>query len=428
MNAKKLNIAIFGLGYVGLPLALEFGKKFNTIGFDINKTRVSELKLKIDTNLLSKREDFIKSKKLSFSSNVENLNNSNIFIITVPTPVSKNNKPDLKYLRSASKIVGSLLKKRNFVIYESTVYPGLTEEECVPILEKVSKLKINKDFFVGYSPERISPGDNKGLKDISKIVSGSNEYAARFVYNLYKKIIKAEVFKAKSIKIAEAAKVIENAQRDINISFMNEISLIFSKLEINTQDVLEAASTKWNFLKFKPGLVGGHCISVDPYYLTYKAKKVGYTPQVILSGRKINENMGHYISNLLLKKLKKNYLNISKIKIGIMGVTFKENCNDLRGSKVIDIIKDLKKSGAEVLIYDPIVKNREFNKYLPDIKIKKITKKVDALIIAVSHKEFLKLKISDLKNILRNKNSILMDVKSIFRDDKIKNSFDYWSL
>ena len=428
MNDKKINIAILGLGYVGLPLALEFGKKFNTIGFDINKTRVSELKLKTDKNLLSKREDFIKSKKLSFSSNFKNLNNSNIFIITVPTPVSKNNKPDLKYLRSASKIVGCLLKTHNFVIYESTVYPGLTEEECVPILEKVSKLKINKDFFVGYSPERISPGDNKRLKDISKIVSGSNEYAATFVYNLYKKIIKAEIFKAKSIKIAEAAKVIENAQRDINISFMNEISLIFSKLKINTQDVLEAASTKWNFLQFKPGLVGGHCISVDPYYLTYKAKKVGYSPQVILSGRKINENMGHYISNLLLKKLKKNYFNLSKIKIGIMGVTFKENCNDLRGSKVIDIIKDLKKSGAEVLIYDPIVKNTEFNKYLPDIKIKKITTKVDALIIAVAHKEFLKLNISDLKNILRNKNSILMDVKSIFRDDKIKNSFDYWSL
>ena len=427
-NILHNKIAIIGLGYVGLPLALAFGEKFNTTGFDINKNRIKELKNKNDSNLLSKRQSFYKSKKLKFSSNPQDLRNSNIFIITVPTPVKKNKKPDLSYLYSASKIVANNLKKSDLVIYESTVYPGLTEEECVPLLEKYSNLEFNKDFFVGYSPERISPGDNKDLANISKVVSGSNSKITNEVYNLYKKIIKAKVYKATSIIVAEASKVIENAQRDINISFMNEISLICSRLGINTSEVLEAANTKWNFLNFKPGLVGGHCISVDPYYLTYKAKKLKYSPKVILSGRNINDKMGYYVASTLLKKLKKNNLKFSQCLVGILGVTFKENCNDLRGSKVLDIIKTLQKVKVKLQVYDPIVSVKDFNKYYPNLKIKKIHNKLDALIVAVSHKEFLKLNYTKIKNMLKNENSIVMDVKSIFNDKRIKNKFDYWSL
>ena len=426
MNHNK--IAIIGLGYVGLPLALEFGKKINTIGFDINKYRIQDLIKKKDTNLLSSKKSFNQAKKLKFSSNQNSLANVNIFIITVPTPIKKNKKPDLSYLLSASKMVAHNLKKNNLVIYESTVYPGLTEEECIPILEKYSNLIFNKDFYVGYSPERISPGDGKNLKNISKVVSGGNSRTTNFVYNLYKKIINAKVYKAKSIKVAEASKVIENSQRDINISFMNEISLICSKLKINTLEVLEAANTKWNFLNFKPGLVGGHCISVDPYYLTYKAKKLKYSPKVILSGRKINDKMGYYVANILLKKLKKNNLKFSESTVGILGVTFKENCNDLRGSKVLDIIKVLQRAKIKIQVYDPIVSIKDFNKYYPSLKIKKINKKLDALIIAVSHKEFFKLNYIKIKKILKNKNSIVMDIKSIFNDKRIKNKFDYWSL
>jgi UDP-N-acetyl-D-galactosamine dehydrogenase len=421
-------IAIIGLGYVGLPLALAFGEKYETIGFDINKNRINELKNKKDINLLSKKEFFYKSKKLKFSSNSKDLKECNIFIVTVPTPVKRNKQPDLSFLYSASKIVADNLKKKDLVIYESTVYPGLTEEECVPVLEKNSNLEFNKDFFVGYSPERISPGESKKIKNISKIVSGSNPQTTNAVYNLYKKIIKAKVYKATSIKVAEASKVIENAQRDINISFMNEISLICSKLKINTSEVLKAANTKWNFLNFKPGLVGGHCISVDPYYLTYKAKKLKYSPKVILSGRNINDKMGYYVASILLKKLKKNNLKFSQCIVGILGVTFKENCNDLRGSKVLDIIKALQKAKVKLRVYDPIVSIKDFNKYYPSLKIKKIHNKLDALIVAVSHKEFLKLNYTKIKNMLKNENSIVMDVKSIFNDKRIKNKFDYWSL
>jgi len=301
----KNNIAIIGLGYVGLPLALEFGKKFRTIGFDINNKRINELKKKKDINLLSNKDKFIKAKKLSFSSNKKDLKSVNIFIITVPTPVKINKNPDLGPLYGATRLVAKYLKKKDLVIYESTVYPGLTEEECVPLLEKNSNFKLNQDFFVGYSPERISPGDSIDIKNINKVVSGSNSKITNFIYLLYKKIIKAKVYKAKSIKVAEAAKVIENVQRDVNISFMNEISLICSKLGISTSDVLNAAKTKWNFLNFKPGLVGGHCISVDPYYLTYKAKKLKYSPKVILSGRSVNDKMGYYVASSLLKKIKK---------------------------------------------------------------------------------------------------------------------------
>jgi UDP-N-acetyl-D-galactosamine dehydrogenase len=421
-------IAVIGLGYVGLPLALRFGEKFNTLGFDINNKRIKELKNKKDSNLLSKKEHFYKAKKLFFSSNQKDLKDFNIFIITVPTPIKKNKEPDLSYLFSASRIVSNNLKKNDLVIYESTVYPGLTEEECVPVLEKYSNLKFNIDFFVGYSPERISPGDSKELKNINKVVSGSNPKITQFLYDLYKKIIKAKIYKATSIKVAEASKVIENSQRDINISFMNEVSLICAKLNIKTSDVLDAAKTKWNFLNFKPGLVGGHCISVDPYYLTYKARKLKYSPEVILSGRNINDKMGHYIANTLLKKLKKKKLNISKSVVGILGVTFKENCNDLRGSKVLDIIEVLKKAKVKLQVYDPLISENQFKKYYPDIKIKKINSKLDALIVAVRHKEFLKLNYHKLAKMLKDEKSIIMDVKSIFNKKNIKNSFDYWSL
>ena len=426
MHSNK--IAIIGLGYVGLPLALAFGEKFDTLGFDINQDRIKELQKKIDLNLLSNKQSFYKSKKIKFSSNKQDLRNANIFIITVPTPIKKNKTPDLSYLHSASKIVANNLKKNDLIIYESTVYPGLTEEECVPVLERYSKLEFNKDFFVGYSPERISPGDSKELRDISKVVSGSNLKITNDVYNLYKKIIKAKVYKATSIKVAEASKVIENAQRDINISFMNEISLICSRLGINTSEVLEAANTKWNFLNFKPGLVGGHCISVDPYYLTYKAKKLKYSPKVLLSGRKINDKMGYYVANVLLKKLQKKKIKFSECQVGILGVTFKENCNDIRGSKVLDIIKILKKKKIKLQVYDPIVNLKEFKKYYSDIKIRKINRKLDALIIAVPHKEFLKLNYNHLKKILKNKNSIIIDIKSIFYKKKIRSNYNYWSL
>ena len=421
-------IAIIGLGYVGLPLALAFGEKFSTIGFDINKKRIKELQNKNDKNLLSTSQSFYKSKKLKFSSNKKDLSNADIFIITVPTPVKKNKKPDLSYLHSASKMVANNLKKNDLVIYESTVYPGLTEEECIPVLARYSKLEFNKDFFVGYSPERISPGDKKEIININKVVSGSNLRTTNAVYNLYKKIIKAKVYKATSIKVAEASKVIENAQRDINISFMNEISLICCKLGISTAEVLDAAKTKWNFLNFKPGLVGGHCISVDPYYLTYKAKKLNYSPKVILSGRNINDQMGYYVARALLKKLKRNNLKLSKCLVGILGVTFKENCNDLRGSKVLDVIEVLKKNKVKLQVYDPLVSKKDFNKHYPGLKIKKINKKLDALIVAVSHKEFLRLSYKKIKNMLKSENSIVMDIKSIFNDKRIKNKFDYWSL
>ena len=321
------------------------------------------------------------------------------------------------------------MKKGDVVIYESTVYPGLTDEISIPILEKKSKLKINKDFLVGYSPERVSPGDKNDFTKINKIVSGSNLYATNLVYKIYKTIIKAKLFKTNSIKVAEASKIIENVQRDVNISFMNEVSLILSKLNINTQEVLEAAQTKWNFLNFTPGLVGGHCISVDPYYLTFKAKKHNYKPKVILSGRLINNNMGIYVANVILKKIKKNfYKKKDKIKIGLFGLTFKENTNDLRDSKVFDIIKVLnKKKNIDLFAIDPFLKNKDIkNKF--KIKLNKKIKKLDVFILAVPHTQFLKFNYHKLKKILRNQSSIVIDIKGILKDKKIKENFDYWSL
>jgi UDP-N-acetyl-D-galactosamine dehydrogenase len=424
-SISRNNIAIIGLGYVGLPLALAFGEKFNTIGFDINEDRIKELQNKNDTNLLSNRQSFYRSKKLKFSSNKQDLKNANIFIITVPTPVKKNKKPDLSYLYSASKIVANNLKKSDLVIYESTVYPGLTEEECVPLLEKYSNLEFNKDFFVGYSPERISPGDNKDLANISKVVSGSNPKITNNVYNLYKKIIKAKVYKATSIKVAEASKAIENAQRDINISFMNEISLICARLGINTSEVLKAANTKWNFLNFKPGLVGGHCISVDPYYLTYKSEQLGYKSRVILSGRVINDEMASYVAKKTIQTIIKEGVDVSKAKILVMGTTFKENVSDIRNSKVADLIKELKGYSVHVDVMDPHADSEELMHEYGYGLTENTSSDYNAIIVAVNHNEYSDLD-SNYFTSISKPNSLLVDLKGIYRN-KI-DGMNYWSL
>tara|TARA_B100000029_G_scaffold486477_1_gene540879 strand:- start:221 stop:1477 length:1257 start_codon:yes stop_codon:yes gene_type:complete len=409
----KYKISIIGLGYVGLPLAVEFGRRYSTIGFDVNSNRVDDLKNGIDiTGEVSKRS-LSSSLKLKFSSNSNDLLESNIYIIAVPTPIDNKNNPDLSILLSASKLVGKYIKKGDIVIYESTVYPGCTEEECVPVLEKKSKLKYNKDFFCGYSPERISPGDKKRtLTKIQKITSGSNENTSIQVDKLYGSIIKAGTYRAESIKIAEAAKIIENCQRDINIAFVNELSILFDKMDINTNKVLKAAGTKWNFLPFKPGLVGGHCIGVDPFYLTYKAEQLGYKSKIILSGRKLNNSMAQEVANRILHKFKKTKTK-TKLKGLILGVTFKEDCPDIRNSKVFDLYSILNKN-FELSAYDPYaskneVKN-EFNISLIDFSdIKK--KNYNFIIVSVSHSEFINL---NIEQYLKNKNSIVFDLKNIY--------------
>lgn len=411
LKISNLKIAIIGLGYVGLPLAIEFGKKIITLGFDINVNRINKLKKKFDENLEIEKKDFDEAKKLTFSSNINDLSYCNCFIITVPTPITKKNKPDLTLIKSASKLVSKNLEKGSVVIYESTVYPGLTEEICVPILEKFSKLKFNKDFFVGYSPERINPGDKKHkLKDVIKITSGSNPEIASLINQLYSIIVTAGTYPVKSIKVAEAAKVIENAQRDINIAFVNELSIIFNKLKIDTQEVLDAAATKWNFLKFHPGLVGGHCIGVDPFYLTYKSKMLGYNPNVILAGRKINDHMSSYVTAQLISSMKKKKIILKKSKILILGLTFKENCPDTRNSKIFDIIKKLKKIVTRVDVYDPYIKDvSEFNFILKKIPT---NADYDAVLIAVKHDIFLKLTLNKIKKMCKSRH-VIYDLKNV---------------
>lgn len=424
----KTKISIIGLGYVGLPLAVEFGKFFETVGYDIDLKKIINFKKRKFNNLI-KINNFNSAKKLSLTNDQEKLKNSNFFIITVPTPIYKNKKPDLRALILATKIVSNYVKKNSIIIFESTVFPGVTEEVCIPIIERISKLKLNIDFKVGYSPERISPGDKSDIRKINKIISGSDKKSLESLYKLYRKIIKAKLYKAKSIKIAECAKLVENAQRDINISFINEVSLICSKLNLHTSDVLAAAKTKWNFLDFKPGLVGGHCISVDPFYLTYIAKKKNYSPKVILSGRTINDNMGVYIAKVVLKKLKEKKIDFNKAKVGLMGITFKEECGDIRGSKILDTIKILRNKKINVSVYDPFVNLSELSKVDPNIKIKKLKGKFDILIIAVSHKEFLKLNYDYIKRLLKTKDSLLFDIKSIFnKDTLLKKEIKFWSL
>ncbi len=411
-------IGVIGLGYVGLPLAVEFGKITDVIGFDINSSRIEELNKGIDHTLEVESEELKSVTRLIFSSQVGDLKSVNYFIITVPTPVDEYHVPDLNPLRSASKTVGSVLKKNDIVIYESTVYPGCTEEVCVPILESTSGLKFNKDFFVGYSPERINPGDKQHrLPNIKKVTSGSTPEVAEKVDQLYKKIIKAGTHKASSLKVAEAAKVIENSQRDLNIAFVNELALIFERIGIDTQEVLEAAGTKWNFLPFRPGLVGGHCIGVDPYYLTYKAESLGYHPEVILSGRKINDNMAIYIANSVIKLMARNQLPIFGGKILVLGLTFKENCPDIRNSKVVDVVRELSGFGTQIDIYDPHADADEVRHEYHLELTKDLSRKYHAIILAVGHKEFSSI---DWKA-LKEPNTVVYDVKG-FLDKSLVTS------
>jgi len=415
----QVNIAIVGLGYVGLPLAVEFAKKYKVVGFDINNDRIEELKRGKDRTQEIVEEELNKSlsQGLIFSTDLLDLSACNVFIITVPTPIDSYKFPDLSFLRKASEMIGSIIKSGDLVIYESTVYPGCTEEECVPILEKVSGLKFNRDFFVGYSPERINPGDKiRTLPQIQKVTSGSTPEIANRVDDLYRSIIAAGTHKAPSIKVAEASKAIENAQRDVNISFVNELALIFDRLGIDTNDVIEAAGTKWNFLKYKPGLVGGHCIGVDPYYLTYKAQSVGYHPQVILSGRRVNDNMGSFIANKVVKMMIQKDVPVKNSKALILGVTFKENCPDIRNTRVIDIYEELSSYGIKVDVYDPWANNDEVKKIYQIECLKTLAKgKYHAIILAVAHNEFLKL---DLKPLIENK-GIIFDSKSCLNRDLV---------
>ena len=416
-NLKRLNIGVIGLGYVGLPLANLLSRKYFTVAFDSNKKRIKELKKFIDKNKEVSCNDLKKSKKIKLTNNHKDLNECDVYFVTVPTPVDKKNQPDLSFLKSATKTVALNLKNRNIVVFESTVYPGLTEEVLVPILEKYSKLKYKRDFNCSYSPERINPGDKKHtLKKIVKVISASNKSSLKIIKNLYSSILKSKVFVAKDIKTAEAAKVIENTQRDLNISLINELSIIFNRLGLNTYDVLKTASTKWNFVNFKPGLVGGHCIGVDPYYLTYKAKKVGFSPKVILAGRNTNNYMGKYISKQVLKKMREKNILIKKSKILIMGLTFKENIPDMRNSKVFDIIKYLKDKKAKVHVFDHMING---NKFLKNILVKKIKKNYyDAIILAVAHEKFKKIGVKKIKS-FGKKNSILVDIKNLFNSHEL---------
>ena len=412
---KNTKVSIIGVGYVGLPLALAFSKKFKTIGFDLNKDRINELKNGYDSFNDQKKKDLLKNNKLLFSSSEKDINNSDYFIITVPTPVNNQKKPDLKPVISASKIVGKTIKRKSIVIYESTVYPGCTEEVCVPLLEKYSGLKLNHDFFCGYSPERINVGDNKDeLENIKKIVIGSNIYSLNKINSLYKNVIKAGIYRAESIKVAEAAKVIENTQRDLNIALVNEFSLIFDKLNIKTNQVLNAAATKWNFIKFSPGLVGGHCVGVDPYYLTYKAKKVGYNPKVILSGRKINDNMSKKICDKIFKLVRTNKIK-KKPNLLVLGYGFKENCSDIRNSKVIDLVNHFLKKKVRLNIFDPLVNLKHVDKFHRKLFINKISQLknfVDVFVLAVPHNIILKNFSKIVKN-QSSKNYLVYDVKSV---------------
>ncbi len=417
---KDLNLAIIGLGYVGLPLALAFSKKRNVIGFDINNKRVKELIDGVDKNQEFLKKELQGKRLLSFTSNSDDLKFVNCYIVTVPTPVDKHKKPDLKALLKASKIIASLLKKKDIVIYESTVYPGCVEEKCVPILEKFSKLKFNNDFYCGYSPERINPGDKSHtISNIKKITSGSTPQIANIIDLLYNEIITVGTHKAPSIKVAEAAKVIENTQRDLNIALINELSILFNKMDIDTQAVLDAASSKWNFLHFKPGLVGGHCIGVDPYYLTHKAKSLGYQPKVILAGRKTNDSMGAYVSSNFIKEMKKKNITIKGSKILIMGLTFKENCADIRNSGVQNVIKKLKKFDCDIDLHDPWANSEEINKIYNKYPISKLYNNFyDGIIIAVAHKKFKKMGITLISNLCKKK-SVIYDLKHLFSKDKV---------
>ena len=419
MNFDKLKIAVIGQGYVGLPLAIEFGKKYQTLGFDINQARIDELKKGVDHTNEATPEQLRSAKQLTFSANINDIKDCNIYIVTVPTPIDEFKTPDLNLLRSASKMLGEILKKGDTVIYESTVYPGCTEEVCVPLLEKSSALIFNTDFYCGYSPERIVPGDKLNtLTTIIKVTSGSTPEIANYVDDLYSSIITAGTFKASSMKVAEASKAIENAQRDVNISFVNELALIFDRMGIDTQDVLDAAGTKWNFLKYKPGLVGGHCISVDPYYLAYKAENLGYHPEVILSGRRVNDNMSTFVVNKMIKMLIKTGKQIMGSKILILGVTFKENCPDIRNSKVADVYHELKEFGLEVDVYDYEADPEEVKQEHGIHLIDEITEKYEGILLAVSHTKFSMINIESIK---KDSKSVIFDLKGFLPRNQVNS-------
>jgi UDP-N-acetyl-D-galactosamine dehydrogenase len=413
-SLDKVRIGIIGLGYVGLPLAVEFGKKFRTMGFDINQKRVAELRDGKDFTLECSTEELKEASQLEYSANLEDIKQCNIYIVTVPTPIDDHKRPDLTPLIKASESLGNVIKKGDIVIYESTVYPGATEEECIPVLERVSGLTFNQDFFAGYSPERINPGDKEHrVTTIKKVTSGSNEEVAEFVDSLYRTIIIAGTHKASSIKVAEAAKVIENTQRDLNIALINELAIIFNKLDIDTEEVLKAAGTKWNFLPFRPGLVGGHCIGVDPYYLTHKAQEIGYHPEVILAGRRINDGMSSYVASQLVKGMLKKRIHVEGSNVLIMGLTFKENCPDIRNTKVVDIVKELAEYNVNVDIYDPWVSAEEAkHEYGVEVLTVKPTATYDGIILAVAHDEFKGMTNSDLKALCKNE-SVIYDLKYV---------------
>lgn len=416
MNPSHQKIAIVGLGYVGLPLAVEFGKQRPVVGFDINAARIAELKDGHDGTLEVAPQDLVAAAQLRFSSDPDDLKACQIFIVTVPTPVGQANRPDLTPLVKASETVGKALKQGDIVIYESTVYPGATEEVCVPVLEKFSGKKFNVDFFCGYSPERINPGDKVNtLTKIKKITSGSTPEVADTVDALYSSIITAGTHKASSIKVAEAAKVIENTQRDLNIALVNELSVIFDRLGIDTIEVLEAAGSKWNFLPFRPGMVGGHCIGVDPYYLTHKAEEVGYHPQVILAGRRINDNMARYVARNVIKRMIGNGIDVARSTVGVLGITFKENCPDVRNSKVVDMVHEFQAWGIKVVVADPWASAKEVaHEYGLALDPVDHAHPVDSLVVAVGHHEYRQLALADLRAYCRGDQPVLADVKSLY--------------
>lgn len=421
---KKAKVAVIGLGYVGLPIALAFARKVKVIGFDINEKRVAMMKKGIDPSQELSKEEF-KDTDILFTHRLEDLKKANFFIIAVPTPIDEHNLPDLKPLLGASTTVGKVLKKGDYVVYESTVYPGCTEEDCIPVLEKESGLKFKKDFKVGYSPERINPGDKEHtITKILKVVSGCDAESLENISRVYEIIVEPGTHRASSIKVAEAAKIIENTQRDVNIALMNELSIIFSRIGINTYDVLEAAGTKWNFLRFSPGLVGGHCIGVDPYYLTYKAEALGYHARIINSGRYVNDSMGGYVAKNCVKKIIAAGKNISRSKVLVMGATFKEDVSDIRNSKVADIVKELKSYGVRVEVVDPHADSAEL-KHEYGFGLNKAGKGYDGVIVAVSHKEYKALDEKYFKSIMSSR-GVLVDIKGMYRG-KVKN-LTYWSL
>lgn len=416
---------------MGLPLAVEFGKSRNVIGFDINSVRIEQLKSGEDITNECSREQLSHAAYLKYTDEIGDIGDAEIYIVTVPTPIDNVNRPDLNPLISASKLVGRVLSVGNLVIYESTVYPGATEEVCVPVLEAESSLLFNKDFSCGYSPERINPGDKVNtLATIKKITSGSNADAVKEIDDLYSAIITAGTYVASSIKVAEAAKVIENSQRDLNIAFVNELSVIFDRLGIDTVEVLEAAGSKWNFLPFRPGMVGGHCIGVDPYYLTHKAEKVGYNPQVILAGRRINDNMARYAGKSIVKRMVRLGINLSGSSVGVMGITFKDNCPDVRNSKVVDLVQELESWNIEVKVNDPWANSEEVRReYNINLVCESEMVNLDAIIFAVGHEEFRKKQLSDLKKFCNADRAVIADLKSIYRkDDLIMAGFDVFRL